>query len=60
MEAIVQRLAALECCSVAGGIERDLRVIEMQIARAEEKVLRIDRGSSWTRSGLLTQTMQVL
>lgn len=56
MEALVRRLAALECRSVTSGIDRDLRVIEMQISRAEEKVLRLHRASSWTRSGLLAQT----
>ena len=57
LEALVQRLAALECRSSIGSIERDLRVITMQLARAEEKILRMDRSSScWTRSSLLLNT----
>lgn len=49
-EEIVRRMAALEsrCSSSSGGISSDMRVIEMQLARAEEKILRLGRGASWT------------
>ena len=53
MKELVRRIAALEPRATdPGGVSRDFRVIEMQIARAEEKVLRIGRGASWTRSDL--------
>ena len=57
MEGLIERIAALEqYVSVCDGVGRDFRVILMQIARAEEKILRIERGSSWTHPslGLLT------
>lgn len=49
MDELVRRVAALEARMLQSpGISRDLRVIEMQIARAEDKVLRLGRASSWT------------
>ena len=47
MEGLVARLAALECGPSCDGLERDLRVIETDIARAEEKVQKLDRASCW-------------
>lgn len=59
MEGLVHRLSAIERRSeTAGGMDKDLRVIEMQIARAEEKVMRLGRSSSWTRSYELFETME--
>ncbi len=53
MKELIQRVRALEASvGSSKGIGKDLRVIEMQIARAEDKALRIARGSSWTRSDI--------
>lgn len=49
---LVRRVAALEGRAAASnGVGRDFRVIEMHISRAEDKILRMARGSS-TRSEL--------
>lgn len=53
MDELARRLAALEGrVSHSTGVNSDMRVIEMQIARAEEKILRLGRSASWTRPGL--------
>lgn len=48
MDELVCRLAALEAREGSpASIGNDMRVIEMQIARAEEKILRLGRAASW-------------
>jgi hypothetical protein len=50
---LVRRIETLESrVSTSGGIRSDLRVIEMQIARAEEKVLRLSKNSCWTQPAI--------
>lgn len=49
MHELIQRVEALEAYALgSSGIGKDLRVIEMHLGRAEDKILRIARGSSWT------------
>lgn len=56
MKELIRRLADLEPrASDTGGMSSDFRVIEMQIARAEEKILRVSKAASWTRSNLALQ-----
>lgn len=52
LDELARRIAVLEVHTSAPGIGSDMRVIEMQIARAEEKVLRLGRASSWTHPAL--------
>ena len=56
-----ERVAAIERTFSGDhtGLASDLRVIEMQVARAEEKLLRIERDrSSWTRPDLTLRMME--
>jgi len=56
VQELIQRVRALETsASSSSGLGKDFRVIEMHIARAEEKILRLARGSSWTRGELPVQ-----
>lgn len=49
---LVRRLKELEYRPTSStGIESDFRVIDMQLARAEEKILRLGRAASWTQPG---------
>lgn len=61
MQELIRRIQALEvrACS-SSGIGQDFRVIEMHLARAEDKVLRIARGSSWTRAELPLQMTETV
>jgi hypothetical protein len=53
VEELIARLKALEASAPnSSSLGKDFRVIEMHLARAEDKVLRIARGSSWTRVDL--------
>lgn len=53
MSDLVRRIAALEGdSSSSAGLGRDFRVIEMHLARAEEKVLKLARSSHSTRGNL--------
>jgi hypothetical protein len=50
---LVERLAWLEARTLqTPAIAKDFRVIEMQLSRAEDKVMRIGRSASWTRADL--------
>ena len=51
VQGLIRRVALLECRAASvGAVEKDFRVIEMQISRAEEKIMRLERASSWARS----------
>ena len=57
MEELIRRIQALEVrARNSDAIGKDFRVIEMQLARAEDKVLRLARDCSWTRPEPLRMT----
>lgn len=59
---LARRLKDLESRSTSTtGMAPDFRVIEMQLARAEDKILRLGRASSWTQPGFeVSETRDLL
>ncbi len=55
MKELIRRLANLEPRAGDSGLDGDFRVIEMQISRAEDKILRLGCGVPWTRPELALQ-----